>query len=152
MLCKNCKTEPVVGVVKGAVCKFCHKSTAVDLWSIDWHLNAMCWGCSYKKSLCRRCGEAIAITTKRTQTMKTYEMVALANSNGKTYKTGDMFYNKREGFRDAPGRPWNVSAYGHEENGLNIFMHEDGWEEIKPRTYTMQELYKIVGHEFVLTP
>jgi hypothetical protein len=38
--------------------------------------------------------------------MNTQEMIILANKNGKTYKSHDVFYNKNTGFTDSFGLNW----------------------------------------------
>ena len=63
--------------------------------------------------------------------MKTYEMVALAKENRKTYQTGDMYYNVMQGFHDSEGEPWEAEAYSYDANGLNDFIEEDKWEEVE---------------------
>lgn len=63
--------------------------------------------------------------------MKTYEMIVLADVDGKVYKTQDMHYQKDEGFygvwKDGH-REWKSSAF-NSTNGLNTFIHFDGWKE-----------------------
>lgn len=65
--------------------------------------------------------------------MKTYEMVSLADRNGKIYRAQDMHYQREEGFYGIYGKEhkeWKPDAWSHESDGLNRFIHADGWEEI----------------------
>jgi hypothetical protein len=77
--------------------------------------------------------------------MKTYEMVALADKDGKTYQSGEMYYQKDKGFHDEFGREWEASAYNC-ENGLSRFIHEDEWELVAKRKMTIQEIEDILGY------
>lgn len=72
--------------------------------------------------------------------MYTYEMVALAEQNGKTYKCENTFYRKSRGFYldfflgDDPiltsdSYEGYVDKLGRRE--LHAFIMEDGWEEVK---------------------
>lgn len=61
--------------------------------------------------------------------MKTYEMVAQADKNGLTYRTANMYYTKGKGFHDSEEKEWDVIAWDL-KNGLDRFIHEDGWEPI----------------------
>ena len=74
--------------------------------------------------------------------MRTFEMVALADESGKTYKTGDMLYNNRNGFHDNCKREWNYDAF--QEEGLNFFVHLDGWAEVVEKEMKLEELIRYV--------
>ena len=86
---------------------------------------------------------------KRKYKLKTYEMVELADNNGKTYTSRDLYYQRDKGFTDNEGVIWGAGAYCDCDDGLNTFIHEDGWVEIT-QEYTLEELYAVVGHKFVL--
>lgn len=62
--------------------------------------------------------------------MKTYEMVALAQEDGKTYQCDDMFYNRKLGFHNRKLDEWKVMAWDH-KNGLQDFVLYDKWGEVK---------------------
>lgn len=75
-------------------------------------------------------------------------MVAIADKNEKTYRTGDMYYNKKFGFHDREQNPWEASAFiGLDKDELGYFIHMDEWEEAQ-HEYTIDELFRIVGYPF----
>lgn len=76
--------------------------------------------------------------------MKTYEMVALADKNGKTYQTGDMLYNFSKGFHDDDGEEWGANAFLH--RGLQYFIHMDEWKEVNIKEMTLLELETKLGY------
>ena len=82
--------------------------------------------------------------------MKTYEMVALAETNSKIYIVDDMRYNKTYGFHNADKQPWPYASFEYYATGLDVFMHYEGWQEFSEPEYTLEELYELVGHPFKL--
>lgn len=78
--------------------------------------------------------------------MTTYEMVALADEDGKTYQIGDMYYQKDMGFHDKDNCEWNAGAF-HFRGGLNGFIHLSNWAEA-PIRYTDAQLVKLIGYDF----
>lgn len=79
--------------------------------------------------------------------MKTHEMVALAEKDGKTYKSRDMFYNKEQGFHNKDNDEWPVSAWNI-KNGLKRFVLNDGWEVVEPKKMTIEDIKKELGYDF----
>lgn len=83
--------------------------------------------------------------------MYTYEMIKLADENGKTYRAGNndsyIRYNKSLGFHDCNGKAWGAVAYTYTKDGLNTFIHEEGWVELKKKL-TKAQLVEIVGYDF----
>lgn len=77
--------------------------------------------------------------------MTTYEMVALADKNGKIYENEDLRYSKERGFHDKSGKSATV-AYEMETEQLNVFIHDTNWEEIKPRKITVKEIEMLLGY------
>lgn len=63
--------------------------------------------------------------------MKTFEMVAQADKDGKTYKINSIHYNKEKGFHDSDGNEWEARAYSSIKGQLNAFIHEEGWEILR---------------------
>lgn len=68
--------------------------------------------------------------------MHTYEMVALAEQNGKTYQVNDTFYQKDRGFYLDDEEILQSYAFEEvvDEKGrreLHAFIMTDGWEEAK---------------------
>jgi hypothetical protein len=78
--------------------------------------------------------------------MKTYEMVALADNNNKRYFVKDLHYKKGAGFTDINGGVWDWEAY--EYSGLDVFIHEDGWNEVEETTKEMSlsQIEGILGY------
>lgn len=76
--------------------------------------------------------------------MKTYEVVAIANYNGKTYRTGDMYYNRENGFHESNGKEWDVMAW-QGRGGLNDFINEEGWKVCELKKMTIEEIEEILG-------
>ena len=84
--------------------------------------------------------------------MKTYEMVALAESDGKTYKCDDMYYNRIKGFHDKYFEPWSAGAYSdyYDNEGrtkLHAFIMEDKWEIYDAKRMTKKEIEKELGYK-----
>ena len=83
--------------------------------------------------------------------MNTYEMVKLADEDGRRYFCADMYYQKGRGFHDYNGDVWTACSYSREidENGrkdLDAFIHEENWElEFK---INKGDLIRIVGGAF----
>jgi hypothetical protein len=85
--------------------------------------------------------------------MYTYEMVKLADEDGKTYACGNgasgfIRYSKEKGFHDKDGEMWNFNMYG--ENGLSIFIHIEGWAELPAKEMTLEEIEKSLGYPIKL--
>ena len=79
--------------------------------------------------------------------MKTYEMYAKAIEDGKTYRASDMFYSRYKGFHDDEGRTWTQEAYSHHRDGYEVFLSEDGWEEVlEERVFTLEEIEKSIEY------
>lgn len=81
--------------------------------------------------------------------MKTYEMVALAKENGRTYRTSDMYYNTMQGFHDSDGAPWGAEAYSYDANGLNDFIEEDKWEEVETEYVVTRSMLKSIFLDYI---
>ena len=83
--------------------------------------------------------------------MKTYEMIALAESDSKSYLSGEMFYNKFTGFIDKYGDCWTVNAFAKDtigtQNGLYEFIMLDGWEVYDIKRMTKSEIEKVLGYK-----
>ena len=84
--------------------------------------------------------------------MKTYEMVALAESDGKTYKAMEMYYNKKNGFTDKDGKNWPLCSYADFNDnkgkfGFHAFIMEDRWEIDEVKRMTKSEIEKILGYK-----
>jgi len=82
--------------------------------------------------------------------MKTYEMVALAEKSGRTYKNCAMYYNKGVGFFDAEtDREWDYNSFSSEStgkpNGLYRFIMCDGWEICEKRKMTKEQIEEKLG-------
>lgn len=77
--------------------------------------------------------------------MTTYEMVALADKNRKTYVNGKLRYNKEKGFHDERGNT-STLEYEYEVDQLNAFIHDFDWEELKPKKMTIEEIEKTLGY------
>lgn len=79
--------------------------------------------------------------------MKTYEMVALAEENGRAYNVNDMAYQKDVGFvrKIDFTQEWKASAWS--ELGLQKFILCDGWQELKPKEMTIEEIEKELGYQ-----
>lgn len=77
--------------------------------------------------------------------MTTYEMVALADKNGKIYKNEDLRYSREKGFYNKNGKKALV-MYEMETEQLNVFLHDSNWNEIKPRKITIEEIEMILGY------
>lgn len=64
--------------------------------------------------------------------MTTYEMVALADKNNKTYKRNDVYYTKSKGFYGEGNYKFEVPVFSLKSGeGLSSFIRSDGWEEVK---------------------
>lgn len=83
--------------------------------------------------------------------MKTYEMVAIADKNKKTYITGSMRYNFRLGFHDENGDDWDAKAWSG-KGGLSDFIHNDEWKEVIKTKMTLREIEKELGYEIEIYP
>jgi hypothetical protein len=83
--------------------------------------------------------------------MNTCEMVLLADTNGKTYKSDEMYYHKDKGFHDDHGETWDYDAFRdfHENGryGLDAFVHTCEWEEVKKRKMTIEDIEEKLGYE-----
>lgn len=82
--------------------------------------------------------------------MKTYEMIALAESDEETYRTGDMFYDKSIGFHDSEENIWGISAFDsddEENDDLLKFIMLDGWYISSARRMTKSQIEKELGYE-----
>ena len=77
--------------------------------------------------------------------LTTYEMVALADKNGKTYENEDLRYSRERGFHDKSGKSATI-AYEMETEQLNVFIHDTNWEEMKPRKITIAEIETFLGY------
>lgn len=75
--------------------------------------------------------------------MTTYEMLTLADENGKTYINDGIRYNKVKGFHDKNG---TVSMIEYENNFdfLNVFVHDPDWEELKVKRIMLKEASEIL--------
>lgn len=62
--------------------------------------------------------------------MNTLEMMIKAREDGKTYRTGDLFYNRITGFVNAAGDRWKANASIY----LNDIFNLSAWEQ-DTRTY-----------------
>lgn len=62
---------------------------------------------------------------KRNKKMNTLDMMIAARENGKSYKVGDMIYNRFNGFHYINGEPWDRYAF----KTLNELFSIDGWQE-----------------------
>ena len=72
--------------------------------------------------------------------MKTYEMIAKAEADGKTYRSGEMLYNRNTGFTSADpddnGGDWPATAWADRKGkddfkirqGLYRFAHCGNWK------------------------
>lgn len=80
--------------------------------------------------------------------MYTYEMVKLADEDGKTYTCGDspnsFKYSKEKGFYtdNNPGCGEVMFVKG----GLSNFVHIDKWEELKPKEMSLYAIEKVLGY------
>ena len=80
--------------------------------------------------------------------MYTYEMIALADENGRTYKSEYGTYNKEEGFN------FNTNAFEHIlfvelESFVSELFHENLWkldDEPKVRNVSLEELERELGY------
>lgn len=79
--------------------------------------------------------------------MKTYEMVALAEKDGCTYKTVGMRYSSKDGFHFPNGTHLAASRWDH-LNGLQDFVLFDGWTKDETKRLTMEQLKSILGYDF----
>ena len=70
--------------------------------------------------------------------MTTLEMMAIAKTTGKTYKTEDMFYNTKLGFHDKRKDPWQGLAF---KNLNDLFLLCD-WQEFDKEIMTKKEAEK----------
>jgi len=63
--------------------------------------------------------------------MKTLEMLIKAEKDGRLYKSGELYYSKKDGFTDSEGKNW--AGRGFET--LNSLIHDEGvysgaWKEV----------------------
>lgn len=75
--------------------------------------------------------------------MTTCEIVILADTDGKTYVSGGMRYNKVLGLHDNLGRKWPADAFG----SCNELIHLKGWHRIHKKKITKEEIEKKLGFE-----
>lgn len=78
--------------------------------------------------------------------MHTYEMVGIADENGKTYESKYGTYNKKDGFRKY------ANIFVSNDELLNIMFHEDCWtikqeEELMTLDEIIKEVEKSRGHK-----
>jgi len=82
--------------------------------------------------------------------MYTYEIVGLADENGKTYESKYGIYNKEKGFRFYRSVISNQTDRGV-ENIINNLFHEDCWklkvEKPAKKKMTKEEIEKALGYE-----
>lgn len=85
--------------------------------------------------------------------MLTYEMIAIADKNGKTYEKRDknrnIRYHREKGFYNEKGQECIYSYladYEYEPDTVNHFIHENGWQELKPVEVTMEEVEARFGY------
>lgn len=79
--------------------------------------------------------------------LTTYQMVTLADVNGKTYGTGDMYYSKETGFVDKAGVVWDLCAFESYSNPFSEFIHLSGWKEVSEKEMTKEEIEKKLGYK-----
>lgn len=73
--------------------------------------------------------------------MHLYEMVGVADQNGKTYVSKYGTYSKKDGFI------LNPTYYGFDKL-LNNLVHEDCWKlKVDKKKMTQDEIEKILGYE-----
>lgn len=78
--------------------------------------------------------------------MTTLDMMNLARTNNKTYRSNDCLYNTKLGFHDKVGCEWDAASFTY----LNELFDIDNWEEdnlIYMTKFEAEEKYgiKIVG-------
>jgi len=82
--------------------------------------------------------------------MFTYEMIATADENGKTYESKYGIYSKEKGFRFYRSVISNQTDRGV-ENIINNLFHEDCWklkvEKPAKKKMTKEEIEKALGYE-----
>lgn len=72
--------------------------------------------------------------------MHLYEMIGVADENGKTYISPYGTYNKKDGF--------NLCRIVNFAELLNILVHEDCWSlKIEKKKMTKAEIEKALGYE-----
>lgn len=80
--------------------------------------------------------------------MHTYEMIGVADENGRTYVSDYGSYNKEKGFDLL--KSCNLMSH---ENLLNILLHEDCWKlAIEPKKkMSIKEIEEKLGYEIEIT-
>ena len=82
--------------------------------------------------------------------MTALEMLNKAESDGETYYDYDMRYNKKYGFHDCEGEPWNIQYVIN----VNEIFEGDTWEELDTeddvdyeRPMTIEEIEEELGYK-----
>ncbi len=77
--------------------------------------------------------------------MHLYEMIGVADENGKTYISPYGTYNKEDGF---DLRPVSFRNYHNFEQLLNTLVHEDCWKlRVDKKKMTKADIEKELGYE-----
>ena len=75
--------------------------------------------------------------------MHTYQMIAVADENGKTYTSKDGLYNKHNGFALS-----NLSSSMIKEELLDNLFHEDCWSlKVETKKMTKDQIEKELGYK-----
>lgn len=84
--------------------------------------------------------------------MKTYEMVALANKDGRTYQNENIYYHRIEGFFDESCREWSAGNC-IEYQGLKNFVNLDGWKtkliKLTKEEQTVVDYFRLCGFKWI---
>ena len=82
--------------------------------------------------------------------MTILEMLNKAETDKKTYYDYDMRYNKKYGFHDCEGEPWNIQYFIN----VNEIFDGDTWEELDPeddvdyeRPMTIEQIEEELGYK-----
>lgn len=77
--------------------------------------------------------------------LQTVAMWMKAQRDYKTYRAGDVFYNRNRGFYYGDGNDWLPIELLH----LDSFMRKDGWEAIDKNRISKSAAEKILGMTIV---
>lgn len=84
--------------------------------------------------------------------MMTYQMVDLADQNGKTYVSKYGTYNKVDGFKCDPIEVLNVWNEDDFETFVLSLFHDDLWKlKVERKKMTQEEIEKALGYKIEIT-
>ena len=141
----------IKGVIKIMICDSFHRTPSGE---------TVCWGtkecekcyCEGNKSNCTFYPEK-----RKPDTLNTAEMWLKAQTDGKTYQSGDVLYSKKTGLIDMeiPDRAWGIAAWAANKDDIEGQKHElddlmnEKWVEYDMPTMKREKAEVLLGVKII---